>query len=172
MNRRHVVLLAEGYAGLVLLAPLRQLLPWDVPFPDIILLAVVYTALAVKGSFAAGAAVAVGLGYLLDLFTGAPKGLYSLTLGVCYFAVRGLSANLYVRGKLSQVFVAFAVSLATGVVQVFLTVVLGEYSFIPLFKSALGTATATAVCAPLFFWIFWSTDRKVAPEVTFEGIFR
>jgi rod shape-determining protein MreD len=172
MNRRHVVLFLAGYAGLVLLAPLRHLLPWDVPFPDLVLLVVLYAALALKGSTAAGAAVAVGLGYLSDLFTGAPKGLYSLSLGVCYFAVRGMSARLYVRGKLAQAFVAFVVCMATGIMQVALTVVLGQYSFIPLFKLALGTALATGVCAPAVFWALWSLDRKVAPEVTFEGIFK
>lgn len=172
MNRRHIVLFAEGYLGLVLLAPLRHLLPWDVPFPDLVLLAVLYAALAVKGSFAAGAAVAVGLGYLSDLFTGAPKGLYSLTLGICYFSVRGMSAQLYVRGKLSQVFVAFLVSMGTGVMQVVLTVVLGEYSLIPLLKAAFGTAVATGLVSPVVFWVLWSMDRKVAPEVIFEGFFR
>lgn len=172
MNRRHVVLFTEGYLGLVLLAPLNHLLPWKIPFPDLVLLTVLYTALAVKGSFAAGAAVAVGLGYLADLFTGAPKGLYSLTLGICYFTLRSMSARLYVRGKFSQVMVAFFVAMGVGIVQVIMTAFIGEYSFFPLLKSAFGCAVATALCSPFVFWVLWSMDRKVAPEIIFEGFFR
>ena len=70
----------------------------------------------------------LGLGYLADLFSGAPRGLFSLTLGICYFVVRGLSTRLYLRGKLSQMAVAFVVSLATSVLLVGLEVALSRHA--------------------------------------------
>ncbi|MCD6498151.1 MAG: rod shape-determining protein MreD [Deltaproteobacteria bacterium] len=172
MNRRHVALFLAGYVSLLILTPIRQLISYPIPFPDVVLLVVIYLALAVKGSPSAGVAVAVALGYMADLFSGAPKGVYSLSLGVCYFAVRGLSARLYFRGKLSQAIVALLVSVVTALMQIGLVALLGPYSFWTLLTAALATAVATAIVAPPVFWILIRLDRRVAPEIVLEGLAR
>jgi len=172
MNRRHVALFLAGYASLVLVAPLGYLMPAVLPLPDLVLLVVLYLAVAVKGSPSAGLACAVGLGYLADLFSGAPRGLYSLTLGICYFVVRGLSARLYLRGKLSQMLVSGIVSLATSTLLVGLEVALNPHATWAMLSPAPKTALATALVSPVVLWLLWTLDRKMAPEVSFEGVFR
>ena len=172
MNRRHLALFLSGYAALVLIAPLGYVLPTFVPLPDLVLLVTLYLAVAVKGSPSAGLACAVGLGYLADLFSGAPRGLYSLTLGITYFVVRGLSARLYLRGKLSQMLVAGVVSLGTSLILVGLEVALNPHATWAMLHPAPGSALATAVVAPPVFWLLWNLDRKMAPEISFEGVFR
>lgn len=166
------MLFLMGYAMLLMVAPMGYLMPVEIPMPDLALLVILYLALAVKGSPSAGAACAVGLGYLSDLFSGAPRGLYSLTFVLCYFVVRGLSARLYLRGKLSQMLASFIASLATSVLLVGLEVVLSRHATWAMIHPALGSALVTGLVAPFMFWLLWSIDKKLAPEITYEGVFR
>ncbi len=169
MNRRHFALLAFGYVWLVILTPLRQLVPQLVPFPDIGLLVVLYAASVVKGSPSAGAAVAVILGYVGDLATGAPKGLTSLTFGAAYFLLRALGPRVYLGRTASQVLTAFLLAAAVGTSQALLLGATAPYGLWFLWKAAMASAAATAAAAPVIVNLLRRLDRWVAPEVILEG---
>ena len=169
MNRRHLALLAFGYLGVVLLTPLRQLVPQVVPFPDLGLLVVLYAAAVVKGSPSAGAAVAVGLGYVADLAAGAPKGLSSLTFGAAYFLLRALGARVYLGRTASQLLTSFLLAAAVGTSQALLLAATAPYGLWFLWKASLATAAATAAVAPVVLGLLRRLDRRVAPEVILEG---
>lgn len=172
MNRRHVALTVAGFLGLVILTPLKELVGHDLPFPDFALIVVLYTASRVKGSWAAGGAVAVFVGYLADLFSGAPKGLYGLTLGLAYFGVRLLGTRMSFRGKLSQVLSTALVGLVACPAQAALAAAAGPYPFWGSIQSALATVVVTALVAPLGFSLLERLDRRMAPEIVLGGSLR
>ncbi len=172
MNRRHMALVVAGFLGLVLLTPLKELVGRDLPFPDFALIVVLYTASRVKGSWAAGGTVAVLLGYLADLFSGAPKGLYGLTLGLAYYGVRLLGTRLSFHGKLAQALSTGLVGLVTAVAQSGLAAAAGPYPFWGSIQTALTTVAVTALFAPLGFSLLERLDRKMAPEIVLGGSLR
>ena len=172
MNRRHAALIVAGFLGLVLLTPLKELVGKDVPFPDVALLVILYTAAMVKGSWAAGGAVAVFVGYLADLFAGGPKGIYSLTFGLCFFGVKLLGARLSFRGKVAQILSTGLMALVTAVAQSAMAAAAGPYPFWMSLKRSLATVVVTALFAPVVFSLLHRLDRKMAPEIVLEGSLR
>jgi hypothetical protein len=68
--------------------------------------------------------------------------------------------------------VAGIVSLATSALLIGLEVALNPHATWAMLHPAPGSALATALVAPLMFWLLWNVDRKMAPEVSFEGVFR
>ena len=160
------------FLGMILLSPIGRALPSWLPLPNLSVLATLYVALGVRGSPSAGAACAASLGYVTDLLAGAPKGTYILALLIVYFTVRGLSARLYVQGRLSQVGVAFAASLYCSFLVVAIHVALpprGAWS--TLIRAPAEAGMTAAIAAPMFY-LLWRLDRRVAREVASEGVFR
>src|SRR3954469_13248320 len=103
---RAIALVAAGWLGLGLGAPLAPPLPRAVPPPDPVLLVVLFVGVSVRGGVAGTTALALALGYLADLFSGAPKGVHMIAYAVVALAVRGASSRLLVRGLLYTAFVA------------------------------------------------------------------
>ncbi len=175
-------LCVSGYLGIIVLAPLwhaatRALsawLPWlrNLPMPNLAVLVTLYLALAVRDKPSAGAAGAAAIGYLTDLLSGAPKGTHILSLLLVYFAIRGMSSRLYVRGRLSQIGVAFLAALFHAMTVVAIHVALpprGQWSTLAYAPVEAGM---TGAVAPLIFYLFWRLDRRLAREAATEGVFR
>ena len=169
MNRRHAALFLAGYLALVLLTPLRQLVPPEIPFPSVGILVVLYVAVVLRGSPSAGAAVAVALGYVADLAEGAPKGLSSLTFGGAYFVLRAMSGRIYLGRAASQVLTSLLLALGVGLAQSALLTATAPYGLWFLVREAFWTALATASVAPIAIGLLRRLDRRVAPEVILEG---
>lgn len=170
--RRLVAMLLAGFVALILLSPLRQLLPPWLPLPSIPVLVTLYLALGVRGSPSAGAACAAGLGYLTDLLSGAPKGTHILALLIVYFVIRGLSARLYVQGKLSQLGVSFTSTLICSFMVVAIHAALPPRGAWSTLAYAPAEAAMTAAASTFVFYLLWRLDRRVAREIASEGVFR
>jgi len=181
MSRRLILLLAT-YLCLVVLAPLwhaaaaglGRLQPWaaNLPLPNLAVLGTLYLALGVRGSPSGSAAAVAALGYLMDLLTGAPKGMHVLSLLLVYFLVRASSRRLYVHGRLSQMGLALVATLVHSTIGVALHVALpprGEWSILAYAPVEAGV---TAALAPLGFYLLWRLDRRVTRDMTSEGVFR
>ncbi len=181
MSRR-LVLLLTTYLCVVILAPLwhaaaaglGQLQPWaaNLPLPNLAVLATLYLALGVRGSPSTSAASVAVLGYLMDLLTGAPKGMHVLTLLLVYFLVLASSRRLYVQGRLTQMGIALVATGIHATIGVALHVALpprGEWSILAYAPVEAGV---TAAVAPLGFYLLWRLDRRVTRNMVSEGVFR
>lgn len=181
MSRRLSLLLA-AYLCVLVVSPLwhaaavglGRLQPWaaSLPLPNLAVLATLYLALGVRGSPSSSAASVALLGYLMDLLTGAPKGMHVLSLLVVYFLVRASSRRLYVQGRLTQMGIALVATLLHATIGVALHVALpprGEWSIL---AHAPVEAGITAAVAPLGFYLLWRLDRRVTRNMASEGVFR
>src|SRR3954451_2834264 len=93
---RAAAFLAATWLLLVFQASLASLLPWHAVAPEVALLVILYIGFYGRGSALANAGLALGIGYLTDLFAGAPRGLHALTFGLVILAARGASNRLMV----------------------------------------------------------------------------
>jgi rod shape-determining protein MreD len=161
--------------GVLLLEPL---LLFAVPLfsfsvPELGLIAVIYCAHGVRGSLSNGAAVALGIGYLTDLYSGAPVGMHALVYVLVYFLVRATFGRILGRALWLQVLFG---ALPSGVAG--LLVISIEQWLNPVAHSwaMLGRLPwqmlVTGLFAPPFFWVLWRVDRMASYEVSSEGVFK
>lgn len=104
-------------------------------------------------SIARGAALSFALGYLLDVFSMAPIGLYTFTSVAIFVVSRGAGVRLAAQTVLTKIALAFAFSLLEGVIIIILAAIFGGDAQRPraLSTLVLPYAISTAVCAPLVF---------------------
>lgn len=181
MSRRLILLLAT-YLCVVVLSPLwhtatiglGRLQPWaaNLPLPNLAVLATLYLALGVRSSPSTSAASVAVLGYLMDLLTGAPKGMHVLSLLLVYFLVRASSRRLYVQGRLTQMGIALVATLVHATIGVTLHVALPPHGEWSILAYAPVEAGITAAVAPLAFYLLWRLDRRVTRNLASEGVFR
>jgi rod shape-determining protein MreD len=115
-----------------------------------------------RGSVVAHVGLALVLGYLADLFAGAPNGLHALSLAVCMLLARAASARLLVTTLWQTVGVAALAAL----VHSLLLLLLSSTMYGNQAMSALGivpaTVLATALIAPFELAVLRKLDRRVA----------
>jgi rod shape-determining protein MreD len=108
--------------------------------------------------------VALVIGYLADLFSGAPKGLNALTLSIAMLVARGASSRILITATWHTVAIAFGATLVHSLVLIALTAEL--YGDSPL--NALGvvplTSLTTALLAPFVFSFLRGLDRRLQPD--------
>jgi len=105
-------------------------------------------------SLARGAALSFVLGYLVDVFTSAPVGLYTFTSVAIFVVSRVAGVRLAAQTMLTKMALAFAFSLLEGTIVIILTAIFGKDD--PgrpraLAALVLPQALATALCAPIVF---------------------
>jgi rod shape-determining protein MreD len=133
-----------------------------VPGPDIVLLVVVYAALAGRGDLGSVAGMSMFLGYLADLFAGSPKGVHLVAYTLLGLVARMASSRLLVRGGLFTALVCGLFALGFGFLPLFLRrwlwpgLGISGRALLPVPLTAL----ATAVCAPLVFRVLRRLDRS------------
>jgi rod shape-determining protein MreD len=161
---RFVAVLAVGWFGLMAVATALAVVPlgWGARLagPDVVLAVLLYVGLQAREGPIAAASLASLLGYLADLFGGAPKGLYMIAYVVALLVARAASARLLVRGQLVVALVAFFYTLGFG-----LLVALLRVSFEPevgwgALRQLPSQAAATALVAPLVFRVLGRLDRR------------
>lgn len=164
---RAMAFIATAWLLLILQASLASLFPWHAVAPEIALLVMLYIGFYGQGSAGANAGLAITIGYLTDLFSGAPRGLHALSFGLVVLAARGASHRLMVASTWQVLVVTLATALGHGALIVALTSSLypqsgdgatGELWLVPL------TAAATCLAAPLVFLLFRRIDRRLAPD--------
>ncbi len=157
---------------------IQPVLLFAVPFfsftiPELGLIAVVYCSHGIRGNLSRGAAACLGIGYLTDLFSGAPVGMHALVYVIVYFLVRTLSGRIYGRAIWAQMLLGALASGFCGLVIIALEQWLNpvEHSWV-LLNRVPRQMLVTGLFAPAYFYLLWRMDRLASYEVSTEGIFR
>jgi rod shape-determining protein MreD len=161
---RAIAFLLVGYFLLIAVAAADLLLPLHATSPELVLLIVLYLGLGARGSTAGNVAAGLALGYLVDLFSGAPRGLHSLTYGVVMVTALGASSRLLVSSRWQQVVVAGLVSMGHGALLVALSSTMYDGEALQALRILPLTALTTALCAPILFALFRRVDKRLAPD--------
>jgi rod shape-determining protein MreD len=104
-------------------------------------------------SIARGAALSFLLGYLLDLFVGAPVGLFTFITVATFVVARAAGVRLAAQTFLTKIALAFVFGLVEGILIVVLTAIFGQDAARPRALALLVAphAVSTAIIAPLIF---------------------
>lgn len=157
-------MLLAAWMALIVLASLQALVPWHLPTPEVMLLFVLYLGLGARGSASSQLAMALVLGYLADLFSGAPKGLHALTLAVAMLLARGASSRILITATWHTVAIAFGAGLAHSLLLLALAAQLWNEGAMSALRIVPATALATAVLAPFVFEGLKRLDRRLQPD--------
>ncbi|EYF02054.1 Hypothetical protein CAP_7533 [Chondromyces apiculatus DSM 436] len=152
---RNSAFLAVGIALLVVQSNLFRLIgKLDIPgvTPSLLLPLIVFMGVH-EYSIARGAALAFLLGYLLDLFAGAPVGLFTFITVTTFIVARAAGVRLAAQTFLTKLALAFVFALVEGVLVVILTAIFGGDAARPRALALLVAphAVSTAILAPLVF---------------------
>jgi rod shape-determining protein MreD len=104
-------------------------------------------------SIARGAALSFILGYLLDVFAGAPVGLFTAISVATFFVARLAGVRLAAQTLVTKVALAFVFALFQGILVVVLTAILGNDPTRARWLASLvpADAIAAAIVAPVVF---------------------
>ncbi len=164
----------SGYLLVLVIGAFWRYMPFERAAPDIVALYAVYLGLQVHRLLTHTVAGAVFLGYLADLLSGTPKGIFALTAGIMAVLGHLIHQRLLVviRGRLFTVFFSFFAALVAAFVCFCLRAYVG---FLPSSGAELsllfGSALCTAVFGPLVFAIAGFIDgRFVHRQRSLEGL--
>ncbi len=160
---RGLIFVLVGWGALVVVGALMTIVPFHL-VPQVTLLMVLYLGLGGRGAASGFLGVALLLGYLTDLFSGAPRGLHALSLGLTMAFARAVSSRLLVATRWQVVVVTWLAAIGHGVLLIALAS--------PLYDGEIGRALlhvpldtiVTAACAPFVFRLLTRIDRKLAPD--------
>jgi rod shape-determining protein MreD len=161
---RAVVMVLATWVGLIVTSSLQALSPRRVPTPELALLVVLYLGLGGRGTAPAHVGVALVLGYLADLFAGAPKGLDALALGVTMVAARAASSRLDVAAPWHTLMIAAVAAVGHGLLLLALSSPLYGGEATVALSLVLATTVTTALAAPLVFALLLRLDRRLLPD--------
>ena len=141
--------------------------------PEFGIITIIYLAHGVKGSPARGAGYSLMLGYLMDLYSGAPVGMHAFVYVLLYFMLRLLSTKIYGHTVIAQAIMGGIFSALVGLVIIsmdkWLNPVPHSWVFLRIIPRQM---LVTAVFSPLWFWILWKLDRLFFYEASPEGVFK
>lgn len=171
---RNTAFLILGAALLVVQSNLFHLVDWlhrlvkiAWPTPSLLLPLVVFMGVH-EYSMARGAALTFTLGYLLDVFAGAPVGLFTFITVATFVVARAAGVRLAAQTLITKIGLAFVFALVQGVLIIVLTAIFGNDAARP--RALVGLvaphAIATAVFAP---FVFWVAERVHAATITLPG---
>ena len=161
---RAIVFFGIAYASLIVLSALTAIFPLGAFAPDLLLLVVLHLGLRARGPAPGMVGVALAMGYLGDLFSGAPRGLHALTLALVMITARGLASRLQVDRKWQEIVVALLAAIASGAATVAFSAPMYDGGAIEALAALPASALATALVAPFAFAWFRRIDRKIAPD--------
>lgn len=167
--RRSALLVLTAF-GLLLVQSVfaRALAPY--PFAPYVELPIVFalgTATGVR--VVRGAATAFALGYLYDLFTGNPLGIYTFSFVVGYLGARLVGYLMSFRGVVFEMGLTFGLTLVVGgVVEVIRSTGPAgmTWSAGAMVAALLASSLATALIAPFMFALVRRLDPATARSVT------
>jgi rod shape-determining protein MreD len=162
--KRAIAMIATAYATLILTASLQALIPWHLPTPELMLLIVLYLGLGGRGTAPAHVGVALVIGYLADLFGGAPKGLHALTLAVAMVLGRAASSRLMVSAPWHVFAIALGATVGHSLLLIALSTQLWGDEPLAALRLVPSTAITTAIAAPLAFALLRRLDRRLVPD--------
>ena len=171
---RNTAFLAFGAALLVLQSNLFRIFDWlerrtEVAgqTPSLLLPLIVFMGVH-EYSIARGAALSFTLGYLLDVFAGAPVGLFTFITVATFVVARAAGVRLAAQTLITKFGLAFVFALVQGVLIIVLTAIFGNDPARPraLVILVLPHALSTALFAP---FVFAGAERIHAVTITVPG---
>jgi rod shape-determining protein MreD len=154
---RNTLFLSVGLLLLVIQGNLHRVLghiPLAGITPNLILPLIVFMGVH-EYSVVRGATLAFALGYALDMFAGAPVGLFTFITVAIFVLSRAAGVRLAAQTILTQLALAFGFALFESITVLMLVAIFGRDPHSPraLLSLVLPHATATAVVSPLIFRI-------------------
>jgi len=154
---RNALFLSTGLLLLVIQGNLHRVLghvPVSGIMPNLILPLIVFMGVH-EYSVVRGAMLAVALGYALDMFAGAPVGLFTFITVAIFVLSRAAGVRLAAQTILTQLALAFGFALFESTTVIMLVAIFGRDPHSPraLLSLVLPHATATAIVSPLVFRI-------------------
>lgn len=152
------------YLLLLLTSSLWRVLPFEVVAPQVAFLFATYAGMVAGERLPQVMFSVVAVGYLADLFSGAPKGMAAFVSGLVYVVARIVSSRFLVRGRGFTILFCFAMT----IVGVLLVLVVRSYHGVPALgfwsqcAVTLGTGLVSAVLAPVYFAAFRAADTRFA----------
>lgn len=157
---RAVAYLGMGWVLIASVGALADVLSLSVMLPATSVIVLTHIAFERKTPLPAGLAVAIGLGYLEDLYQGAPVGVLCLSHAVAYLAFQWAASRLHLGGWISHMLAsAVGVVLVDGVTVIILLVLADRFG---VRREALWGSVpelrwhwlATCLAAPPQWWVF------------------
>jgi hypothetical protein len=132
--------------------------------PEIAGVVAAYLGLTARRSIAGAVGGSVILGYLADLLSGVPTGLYSLISGVLCVVAYGVHRRILVRGLGITLGFAFLVGVASAIAVIIIRILSREPLYAPLTELWLmfGSGAATAMFGPPLFRLMRRIDAAFA----------
>lgn len=163
---RAVVFVGLAWAAGVVTSALVALSPWRLPVPEVALLLVLHLGIRSRGPLPSHVGVALVIGWLADLFSGAPTGLHALSLAVMMTLARGASSRLLVSSLWQEVLVALLAALGHGGLVLAASAPMYEGEAFAALRLVPGAALATALASPLVFAVLRRIDRRLLQPST------
>jgi rod shape-determining protein MreD len=164
---RTATLTLVAYVVCVVVASLWRTLPIEMfhdAVPDIGAMTAAYLGLTARRNVAPAVGGSVALGYLVDIISGTPAGLFALTLGLTCLVARAAQQRILVRGAAMTMGFSAFVALVAGIVTM---LVRGLYnmpspSFVTELQHLAIILVATALLGPLVWRMFRRIDAAFA----------
>lgn len=170
---RALVFLLIGYAALLTEGALAFLLPSGrtlFAVPELALAVVIYLGLCGRGGGPGLVAVALSLGYLRDLFLGAPRGVEALAFAIVALCARAMHGRVFLErfGQLASV------AAAMSLLHAFLVVTLGagDAPLVASLRPLPGLFIAAILVGPIALRVLRRVDLRLVPEsraISLEG---
>jgi rod shape-determining protein MreD len=162
---RTATIVLVAYLICAVVASFWRLLPWvGDAIPDLGALSAAYLGLTARRQVSPAIGGAIVLGYLVDLISGAPPGLFALVFALTTLVARAVQQRILVRGAtLSIAFSAF-IALAANVLALVLRVLyrMPSASFAVELQHVAFVTLSTAVLGPLVWRMFRRIDAAFA----------
>jgi len=158
MRTATIVLVA--YLVCVVVATIWRLLPWLADaIPDVGALTAAYLGLTARRQVSPAIGGAIVLGYLTDLISGAPPGLFALVLALTTLIARAVQQRILVRGAAISIAFSAFIALVAGVLALIVRVLyrMPSAAFTVELQHVAGVTLATAILGPLV----WRTFRRI-----------
>ena len=163
MRTATIVLVAYGVC--VVVAACWRVLPWvDNAIPDVGALSAAYLGLTARRQVSPAIGGAIVLGYLVDLITGAPPGLFALVFALTTLAARAVQQRILVRGATLSIAFSGFVALVANVLALLVRVLyrMPSAAFTVELKHVALVTLATAILGPLVWRMFRRIDAAFA----------
>jgi rod shape-determining protein MreD len=156
-----------AYVFCIFVGAFWRLMPFSVvkdAVPDIGALTAAYLGLTARRGSAGAVGGSVALGYLVDLISGAPAGLYAMTLGLTCLVAVGVQQRILVRGATMTMSFSAFVALVAGVSGLLVRMIYGvpRAAFSLELKYIAVVTVATTIVGPLVWRVFRRIDAGFA----------
>jgi rod shape-determining protein MreD len=158
-----------GFFLLVAQSTFAQLVPFDFIVPYLVFPIVLYMGIHDYNA-SKGALLSFALGYLMDVFSGSPMGLYTFVTVALFLMSRMAALRLFMQGFIFEIVLTFVLTLVTNFLVLSLRMVFEkDFGSLPIYMKIIAPrAVATAVVSPAIFGIMRLIE-KVIPRRRSDG---